>query len=83
LHGFAGISHFLLILPTLALPSIRDSVIYLSGFAIGTIFTMVTYALILGLIAQRTADFPNSKVFRNLRIAAGSLAILVGVYWLM
>ena len=34
LHGFAGISHFLLILPTLALPTMKDSIIYLSGFAI-------------------------------------------------
>lgn len=83
LHGFAGVSHFLLILPTLALPSILDSIIYLSGFALGTIFTMVTYALILGLVSQRTADFPRSKVFRNLRIVAGSLAIAVGIWWLV
>jgi sulfite exporter TauE/SafE len=82
LHGFAGISHFLLILPTLALPSMRDSVIYLSGFAAGTIMTMVSYALILGLVAQKTPDFPRSKIFRNLRIIAGSLAIAVGVWWL-
>jgi hypothetical protein len=78
-----GISHFLLILPTLALPSMRDSVIYLSEFAVGTILTMVTYALILGIVAQKTADFPKSKVFRNLRIVAGSLAIAVGIWWLM
>jgi cytochrome c biogenesis protein CcdA len=83
LHGFAGISHFLLILPTLALPSMKDSIIYLTGFAIGTIITMVAYALILGLVAQKTTDFPKSKVFRNLRIVAGSLAIGVGIYWLL
>jgi len=83
LHGFAGISHFLLILPTLALPSMTDSIIYLSGFALGTVITMVTYALILGLVAQKTADFPKSKVFRNLRIVAGSIAIAVGIWWLI
>jgi len=83
LHGFAGISHFLLILPTLALPSMRDSIIYLSGFAIGTIITMVTYALFLGIVTRRTADFPRSKAFRNLRIVAGSLAITVGIWWLI
>ena len=83
LHGFAGISHFLLILPTLALPSMQDSIYYLSGFASGTIITMVAYALILGVVAQRTADFPRSKVFRNLRIVAGSIAILVGIWWLV
>jgi cytochrome c biogenesis protein CcdA len=83
LHGFAGISHFLLILPTLALPSMKDSVIYLTGFAMGTIITMVAYALILGLVAQKTPDFPRSRVFRNLRIVAGSLAIAVGIWWLI
>jgi ABC-type nickel/cobalt efflux system permease component RcnA len=83
LHGFAGISHFLLILPTLALPSMKDSIIYLAGFAVGTIITMVAYALILGLVAQKTTNFPKSKVFRNLRIVAGSLAIGVGIYWLL
>jgi len=83
LHGFAGISHFLLILPTLALPGILDSIFYLSGFAVGTIITMIAYALILGLVAQKTADFPKSKIFRNLRIIAGSLAIAVGIWWLI
>jgi len=82
LHGFAGISHFLLILPTLALPGILDSIFYLSGFAFGTIITMIAYALILGLVAQKTADFPKSKIFRNLRIIAGSLAVAVGI-WLL
>jgi ABC-type nickel/cobalt efflux system permease component RcnA len=81
-HGFAGISHFLLILPTLALPGIYDSVLYLAGFAVGTIAAMVTYALILGLISHKTANFPKSRAFRNLRIVAGCLAIGVGIYWL-
>ena len=83
LHGFAGISHFLLILPTLALPTIKESVFYLAGFATGTISTMVAYALILGFISQKTADFPKSKTFRNLRIIAGFLAIAVGIWWLV
>jgi len=82
LHGFAGISHFLLILPTLALPSMIDSVFYLTGFAVGTIVSMVTYAILLGLVSQKTSDFPHSKTFRNLRIAAGLIAIGVGIWWL-
>lgn len=83
LHGFAGISHFLLILPTLALPSHMDSVFYLTGFAAGTILSMVTYALILGLIAKKTEDFPESVLFRNLRIISGIIAISIGIYWLI
>jgi ABC-type nickel/cobalt efflux system permease component RcnA len=83
LHGFAGISHFLLILPTLALPTLKDSVFYLSGFAAGTIFTMVAYAIIMGFVAVKISDFPHSKSFRNLRLIAGMLAIGVGIYWLI
>lgn len=83
LHGFAGISHFLLILPTLALPSMLDSIIYLSGFAVGTIGAMVIYALVLGFVSNKTADFPWSRSFRNLRIIAGSLAIAIGIWWLI
>jgi len=82
LHGFAGISHFLLILPTLALPSLTDSILYLSGFATGTIVTMVGYSVILGIISHKTAVFPSSKAFRTLRIAAGMIAIGVGIWWL-
>ncbi len=83
LHGFAGISHFLLILPTLALPTMTDSILYLSGFAIGTIVTMIVFALLLGLATRKTAEFPKSVAFRNVRIAAGIIAIGVGIYWLV
>jgi ABC-type nickel/cobalt efflux system permease component RcnA len=83
LHGFAGISHFLLILPTLALPSMVDSVFYLSGFAGGTILTMVAYALIMGFFSARTSGFPTSKTFRNIRIIAGMIAIAIGIWWLV
>ena len=83
LHGFAGISHFLLILPTLTLPSARDSVLYLSGFGVGTVLTMVTYALILGVVANRTSLAPDRRLFGRIRIFAGMLAILTGIFWLI
>jgi hypothetical protein len=60
-----------------------DSVLYLTGFAAGTILSMVTYAMIMGFVAAKTSDFPHSKTFRNLRIGAGLLAIGVGVYWIL
>ncbi len=82
LHGFAGISHFLLILPTLMLPNLTESVIYLSGFAGGTIGAMLLYALILGLVAHHVHNIRESRIFRYLRIIAGILAIGVGIWWL-
>lgn len=83
LHGFAGISHFLLILPTLTLPSVFDSVIYLAGFAAGTILAMVSYAFFLGIAATKSSAMSENKIFKYLRIASGILAILVGIYWLI
>ena len=82
LHGFAGVSHFLLILPTLALPSMLDSVLYLSGFAAGTILAMAIYALILGRVSARTSSLPGHRIFNALRIGGGVIAIGVGIFWL-
>jgi ABC-type nickel/cobalt efflux system permease component RcnA len=83
IHGFAGISHFLLILPTLMLPSWQDSVFYLSGFAAGTILTMVSYALLLGIISSRLSKLPGQKFYNRIRVVAGIIAILVGCFWLV
>jgi ABC-type nickel/cobalt efflux system permease component RcnA len=83
LHGFAGISHFLLILPTLALPTMKDSVLYLAGFGVGTIGAMVIFAIIMGMIAHRTENFTSSKAFKALRISAGIVAIGVGIFWIV
>jgi len=81
LHGFAGISHFLLILPTLTLPTYKDSILYLGGFGIGTIGTMVAYALALGYLSVRSAGAGNARFFKSLRLGAGIAAILVGLFW--
>jgi len=50
LHGVAGSSHFLGVLPALALPSATASLGYLSGFALGTVAAMSGFAGGLGLI---------------------------------
>ena len=83
LHGFAGISHFLLILPTLALPSLFDAAMYLTGFGAGTILAMAIYAFILGWFSARTSKAPGHRTFNILRISGGLIAIAVGIYWLM
>lgn len=81
LHGFAGISHLVLLLPTLALPSVFDSVLYLLGFASGTLIAMILYAFILGYIGQRS-DHAGKPIFFNIiRLIGGLLAIAIGIYW--
>ncbi|MDT8393668.1 MAG: sulfite exporter TauE/SafE family protein [Bacteroidales bacterium] len=81
LHGFAGIAHLLLLLPTLALPSVFDSVMYLGGFAAGTLAAMISYAAVMGYIGQRSANINNPKIFSYVRLGGGAIAIIVGIYW--
>ncbi len=81
IHGLAGVSHLIGILPTLSFPSKLDSAIYLGGFGIGTIFTMVLFSWILGKVAQNFSEKKKTIMFRNLRIFGGVIAIVVGVFW--
>ncbi|HSG68023.1 MAG TPA: hypothetical protein VK994_04900 [Bacteroidales bacterium] len=83
LHGFAGISHLVLMLPTLALPSMHDSVLYLSGFAGGTIGAMISYATMIGFIGQHSANASSPKIFNIVRLSGGLIAIGIGVYWFL
>jgi ABC-type nickel/cobalt efflux system permease component RcnA len=82
-HGFAGFSHLFALLPSLALPTVSDTIIYIVAFATGTILTMVFFAFILGVVAFR-ADAENKKVFLKwFTLAGGFLAICIGILWLI
>lgn len=82
IHGLAGFSHLVAILPTLALPTKIAAISYLGGFAFGTIVTMMSYSYVLGLIARRSDNFGNGKYYKGLRVTGGLLAIVVGVVWI-
>lgn len=82
IHGLAGLSHLIGVLPTLALPTRTDAIIYLGGFATGTILAMVSYAVILGLITHRSTEKRKFSLFRQINFAGGLFAILVGIYWI-
>ena len=81
IHGIAGVSHLIAILPTLALPTVTDSILYLSGFAFGTITAMIAYAITLGMISQKAEQTKSGKVSMFLRIFRGSAALVVGILW--
>jgi len=80
IHGLAGFSHIIGILPTLVYPSLFQSIIYLIGFTIGTILTMVVYALIIGIINKKLCFIPNWHV--RFCVTLGVISIIIGVYWL-
>jgi ABC-type nickel/cobalt efflux system permease component RcnA len=82
IHGLAGFSHLLAVLPTLLLPTKTDAVFYLTGFAAGTIFTMAMFALVLGFIAQKSSERNKLRFLRGFSLTGGILAILVGIFWI-
>ncbi len=82
LHGLAGVAHFLLLLPALGFESQFESVMYIIGFAIGTVLAMTIYAFILGQIAFISKRQNNDIFFKGIRLLGGAFAIIIGVYWL-
>jgi ABC-type nickel/cobalt efflux system permease component RcnA len=82
IHGLAGVAHFLLLLPALSFKSNFEGVQYVTGFAIGTILAMSSYALILGKISNYTKNEHNNLFFKGMRFAGGLFAIIIGFYWL-
>ncbi|HBF89077.1 MAG TPA: hypothetical protein DDX39_10585 [Bacteroidales bacterium] len=83
IHGVAGVSHLIAILPTLAFPSKIDSIFYLTGFGGGTIFAMVLFAVILGIISQKSSEHKKQNLHKYMRLVGGAVAIIVGCLWIV
>lgn len=82
LHGFAGSSHVLGILPALALPSAAASLAYVIAFGLGSIAAMVAFSSALGLVALRlTAGGP--RAYQLLLATFSAVSIVVGGWWLI
>ena len=79
IHGFAGISHFILMLPVLGYKSATDSIQYMIGFALGIISAMVIYALMIDKISDSTQH--NKKIIL-LQYAGAFFAFAIGIYWI-
>lgn len=80
LHGVAGSSHFVGVLPALALPSTGAAVLYITAFGVGTVAAMTMFAAALGSIAIRSLLGP--RTYKAMMSAAAVLAIVVGGVWL-
>lgn len=83
IHGFAGFSHLFALLPSLALPSLTSTIVYLAAFALGTIFTMIVFAIVLGRLASRAGERDNQVRLRYFTLGGGLLAVTVGILWLI
>lgn len=80
IHGLAGFSHFILLLPVLSFESWSQGVQYVIGFSVGTVVSMILYAGILGLLVNTKRNVLT--FIKVIRIVGGVIAFLVGVYWL-
>ena len=80
LHGIAGSSHYLGVLPALALPTRGAALTYIGAFGAGTIAAMTMFAAMVGWLGGR-AFTPSTH--RAMMVAAAALAIVVGGVWLI
>jgi hypothetical protein len=81
LHGLAGSSHLLGILPALALPSDLAAGAYLLLFGSGSIAAMGVFASLVGWIAGR-ATASGAGTYRGLLGLCSVIAVAVGAFWL-
>jgi hypothetical protein len=81
LHGVAGSSHFLGVLPALALPTRAAALLYISAFGVGTVLAMTGFAAVVGSAGVHLQ--PGTAGHRRLMMSAAVLALAVGSWWLV
>lgn len=81
LHGLSGSSHFLAIIPALAMPSTAYAVAYLSAYGAGTVLAMMLFASAINSFSMRFAG--TVKIYRGFMFACSGVAVLVGCVWLL
>ena len=82
-HGCSEFNHLLALLPTLALPTIKQSIWYVIAFALGTVTVMISFAFIMGLIAHRSEIRNQDKFLKIFTYTGGAAAIVIGIIWLL
>lgn len=80
LHGIAGSSHFLGVLPALALPTRSASLMYIGAFGVGTVVAMTAFAAVAGWTAGGRHAI---AAHRAMMATAAVVAIVVGGVWLI
>ena len=80
-HGIAGTSHFLGVLPALALPTRGAAISYIAAFGIGTVTAMTAFAAVVGSAGIRVRH--RATLHRGMMLTAATLSITVGGYWLV
>ena len=77
LHGFAGASHLVAIIPALALPFF-GAITYLFAYLLGSVFAMGCVVLGISFAANKA----NKMFYPFLMRSIGGLSIVTGIFWL-
>ena len=77
LHGIAGGSHFLAILPALALP-LTSACFYLISYLIGSLISMNLFTFFISF----TTFNASKKFIKRLIALAGGLSFSMGLFWI-
>jgi hypothetical protein len=80
LHGVAGTSHFVGVLPALALPTQAAAMTYIAAFGAGTVAAMTVFAAAAGRIGSASQHPATHRVVMT---SAAVVAMLVGSWWLV
>lgn len=81
LHGLAGSSHFLGVLPALAFPRNTQAASYLIAFGLGSIVAMGVFSSVINWMT-RTFASRAEHAYRVVMATCSTIALAVGVYWL-
>ena len=77
LHGIAGGSHFLAVLPALALP-LTSACLYLISYLIGSLISMNLFTCLISFTTFKASQ----KFIKRLIAVAGGLSFSFGLFWI-
>ncbi len=77
LHGIAGGSHFLAVLPALALP-LTSACLYLISYLIGSLISMNLFTCLISFTTFKA----SRKFVKRLIAVAGGLSFTLGLFWI-
>jgi len=82
LHGLAGGSHFLVVIPALAFPSALQTVGFLVSYGLGTVMAMLVFSSVMGELAGRFARL-GARAYGTFLVGCSVLAMAIGGWWLV
>jgi ABC-type nickel/cobalt efflux system permease component RcnA len=82
LHGLAGSSHFLGVLPILMMPTRIAAISFLLSFGVGTVIAMASFSGFMGWLTKSWA-VDSTRIYRRLMGGCAASAIAVGCFWLI